>query len=241
MLTIVTTTHDRPFCFSLCEKWVARQTLQPDQWIVVNDSQEPQAYSYTMGQEVVVRDQGQDKLPSICENWLAALPLIKGDVVAVIEDDDWYSPDYLATLVPLLDSVDMAGVSNAYYYTLPTRRWRKLGNKNHASLAATVFRASVLPQMARTCRVFKSVYLDMYLWAECGPVWPGTKTLIPQPLDDGRMLQVGFKRMPGARGLGMGHTNQSGTYDSAWLTLRKWIGREDAKVYKQVWEDHFKR
>jgi hypothetical protein len=75
MITLVTTTRDRALCFGLLEKWMARQSLKWDQWIVVNDGTEP--YNYNLGQTVLKRNPGGDDLPSICENWLAVMPLVQ--------------------------------------------------------------------------------------------------------------------------------------------------------------------
>ncbi len=63
MLTLITTTKDRALCFSLLEKWIARQTLQPDQWLVVNSSENPAAYEYTRGQQVICRSSAAASVP----------------------------------------------------------------------------------------------------------------------------------------------------------------------------------
>lgn len=238
--TIVTTTRDRAFCFGLCERWMERQALKWDQWLVINDGQEP--YQYTMGQQVVNRDPSNDTLPSICENWLAALPLVEGDRVFVVEDDDYYDPRHLETLNAMLNEVDLAGISHDVYFKLPSRRFIRMHNASHASLAATAFRAELLPQIDRICRVFKSVFIDMYLWAEAGNIWPATTRLKPQPLDDGRLLHIGMKNMPGAFGLGLGHQNpDSGSYDPNLAVLAEWAGHDAARVYRQVWADWFSK
>lgn len=109
MITLVTTTRNRSLSFSLLEHWISRQTVQPNQWLVINDGTDP--YSYNHKQQVVLRDPGKDVLPSICENWLAALPLIRGDVV-VAEDDDWLHPEYLATMRELLEAADLVGFTD---------------------------------------------------------------------------------------------------------------------------------
>ena len=238
-ITIVTTTRNRAFCFSLLEKWMANQTMKWDQWIVVNDGTEE--YAYTMGQQVVERDPSGDTLPSICENWRAAIPLIEGDKVIVAEDDDWLHPEYVAKMDRLLDDVDLAGVSHDVYYKLPTRRFVRMHNANHASLACTAFRASLLPDIDHICKAFKNVFIDMILWTHIHTI-EGTFKLIPQPREDGMMYHVGMKNMPGGKGLGLGHENPSnGSTDPNFVTLSKWIGPDDARVYRQTWLDFFSR
>ncbi len=238
--TIVTTTRDRAFCFGLCERWMERQNFKWDQWLVINDGREE--YSYTMGQQVVSRDPSNDTLPSICENWLAALPLVEGNRVFVVEDDDYYDPRHLETLNGMLDEADLAGISHDVYFKLPSRRFVRMHNADHASLAATAFRAELLPRIERMCRVFKSVFIDCYLWVEAGNIWPATKRLSPQPMPDGRMLHVGMKNMPGASGLGIGHKNpHDGSTDPSFAVFAEWVGGEATQVYRRVWADHFNK
>ncbi|WP_020469309.1 glycosyltransferase family A protein [Zavarzinella formosa] len=229
MLTLVTTTRDRPECFSLLERWIVRQTVQPDQWIVVNDGTVP--YQYSLGQTVLQRHPGGDSLPSICENWLSGLPLIHGDKVLVAEDDDWYHGDFIQTMSEMLDVVDLVGVRGNLYYKLPPLKFFQMHNTSHASLASTGFRSSMLPQIERCCRVFKSVYIDSYLWAEATSEGSGVKcALLPNRAEDQRALQVGFKQMPGAKGLGLGHTDDGST-DPGMAVLRGWIGAADTVTY----------
>lgn len=228
-ITAVTTTRGRPWCFGLLEKYVARSLVKPDQWIVVNDG-EP--YDYTMGQEVVARDPSQDTLPSICENWLAALPLIRGDVVVILEDDDWFAPDYVGTMAGYLKDYDLAGLAPAVYYHVPSLRWAGMGNGDHASLACTAFTRAALPQVERCCKVFKSVYIDMYLWAEWGTpmcaVQGRKSVLMPNARGNG-LRHVGLKGLPGAKGLGQGH-QPAGFHDPGGVRLQEWLGA-DADPY----------
>jgi hypothetical protein len=244
MLTIITTTHNRPLCFAILEGWMARQSLQPDQWLVVNDGAEP--YTYSRGQEVITRKPKKTMktldgktVPemSILANWLAALPKIKGDRVAVVEDDDWLHPDYLKTMVGLLDEVDVAGVSGDLYYKLPIKKFIRMHNMNHASLGATVFRSSALPAVERACRLLcpnnNSPFIDMYLWAEAEPIH-GLKTrLVGNRAPDGRAWHVGMKLMPGAAGLGIGH-GHDGSTDPTFAVLRQWVGADACRVFQGV-------
>lgn len=245
MITLVTTTRNRAFSFSLIETYIKKQTFkQPYQWLVINDGTDE--YTYTMGQEVVNRKPKKTmktadgkNVPeiSILANWLEAIPKIKGDKVIVVEDDDWLHPDYLTIMNTLLDEADVAGVSFDLYYKVKSRKYQRMGNPYHASLASTAFRASVLPFVERCCTVLcpanKSVFIDMYLWAEASPMH-GLKTkLVQNKAKDGRALHVGFKQMPGAAGLGGGHTD-TGAIDPTLMMLQSWIGVEDTRAIKGI-------
>lgn len=236
-ITIVTTTHNRAFCFSLLEKWVANQTVKPDQWLVINDSPNPDEYRYNYDQEVVIRKPDQDTLPSICENWLVALPRIKHDLVLVFEDDDWYSPDYIETMAGLLKDAELAGISDAIYYKLPSRRIINMYNREHASLAATGFRRSVCSEVERVCKEYGNVFIDMGLWND----YQGSKKLLPQPRKNGSVYIMQFKLMPGGRGLGIGHMSPyCGTSDPNFWMLKEYIGPAH-QVYKRVWQERFSK
>src|SRR5687768_6841694 len=49
VITVITPTADRPAAWPLAERWMARQTVQPDQWIVADDGIAPAPL--TMGQQ----------------------------------------------------------------------------------------------------------------------------------------------------------------------------------------------
>jgi hypothetical protein len=245
MLSLVTTTRNRPFSFSLVEEWIARQSYrEPWQWLVVNDGTEP--YEYRMGQdgwertpEPTMRTASGKIVPeiSIVANWLEAIPLIEGDKVVVVEDDDWLHPNYLEMMDRELDEADLVGISFDLYWKVRDRKYKRMGNAYHASLGATAFRSYVLPAVKRCCNVLcaknNSVFLDMYLWAEAEPMHGLRTRLIQNKAPDGRAYHVGLKQMPGAPGLGLGHSDD-GAADPQGTMLAEWIGQQDARAIKAI-------
>lgn len=217
-ITLVTTTRNRPIAFNFLQDHISRQTLAHDRWIVINDGIEP--YEYRCGQEVVQRDPKNDKLPSINENWLAALPLIGADdTVLVIEDDDFYSEKYISRLAGLLESVDLAGINDARYFNLESCRYLNLGNTEMAVLASTGFRASYIPEFRKAVES-GSIFIDVSLWnaAVVGRLVSN---------GDGMPLQIGLKGLPlSPGGLGLGHDHRAGIHDPSYSQLRKWMGAE---------------
>lgn len=186
-----------------------------------------------MGQGVVKRKPNKkDALPSICLNWLTAIPHIKGDKLIVCEDDDFYHETWIETLAPLLDQKRLVGVKGDLYFKLKDRQYQIKGNITHASLAATAFKAEMLSFVER-CKLHKSVFIDMFLWAE-GTSENNNWTLIPNRAKDGRALHVGMKQMPGLTGLGFGHTDP-GASDPQFTMLAKWIGAADCRIYRDVY------
>ena len=225
MITAISTTRDRPLCFSLLEQWVAAQTVKPDQWLVVNDTYRPASYAYTMQQEVIHRKRKKVEGLSICENWQAAIPRIKGDVVVVLEDDDYYHPSYIETLSAMLEQAEVAGFTNDVYYNLRLKRFHRRHNVTDCALAATGFRSSLLPRL-KEIATRQSVYLDLPLWDEGDE----RKLTRDNKAPDGLQYHVGLKGMPGLAGLGNGH-GADGSTDPTGQVLRQWVGMEAARVY----------
>lgn len=269
MLTIITTTRDRSAAFQLLEDMVRRQTRQPDRWLVINDGQEK--YEYHCGQEVILRDPSNDRLPSINENWLAALDHLedcsetelaprewyRGPIVCM-EDDDWYAPNYLETVERYLRDFELVGFGYDRYWNVKTGKSLQLHNFLHASLAATAWRSSC-SAMVRKAVEAGSVFIDLHLWhqfwqSDCSGYIafneqeetsginsiPGAHRWQQEcshlTTEPGKPLHVGIKGLPGAVGLGIGHTD-IGCPDSAGVTLRQWIG-DDADVYLRFRRDH---
>lgn len=224
-----------------------RQSLKWDQWLIVNDSLSDDDYDYHPFTHVVRRKQGvgrlktdpktkqilkgkrQPELASICENWLTAIPKIKGDKIIVVEDDDWYHPEYIARLSVLLDDAELVGVNNDLYFNLRTRTFRRCHNLSHCSLAATAFRPSLLPRLKEIAER-GSVWLDMPLWDEGDE----PRLMIDNKASDGRPYHVGLKGMPpSGTGLGMGHDG-SGSSDKGLNVLTQWVGIEDSRLYRSI-------
>jgi hypothetical protein len=230
MLTVLTTSTRRPRQFALLEGYMARQTRQPDQWIVCGE--DLTGYSFSRGQEVIVREpDGPSELHSLCLNCLAALPHVRGRKLVICEDDDWYRPDYLAVMDEALDRAELVGQAPAYYWHVPARRWRNMRNKEHASLAQTGLASSVF-EAFRTCLLNKAVgpWVDMMLWAH----WPGTlqgsSLILPNP--EARPYMVGMKGIPwGLRGAGLGHDPSPGIRDLGLVKLKRWIGPDWKNYY----------
>lgn len=232
MITLLTCTGDRHELFARQERWMQRQTLPYDRWIVVDDGLEPTVP--TLGQEYIRREPNADPKASFAMNMRAGLSAINLQIpnglpvvtnlsppqkVFIVEDDDWYGPRYLETLAPALDQVELVGERHCHYYHVGARVWKLCPNTNHASLCQTAFRSSLIPQIERlTCTQF--ALLDIRSWYE---------------IDCSRRLFdtahcVGLKGQKGRPGITTAHT-PDGTFNSdpEGLKLVEWVGEQDAK------------
>lgn len=156
--------------FSLCEWLIRRQTFEGDiQWIVVDDGITPT--TCTMGQEYVRRSPNLaasigPNNHTVGKNLLEGLKLAKYSKIVVVEDDDYYSPDYVETWARLLDSYSLVGESGAKYYRLDNNTYEHFdtgGYLTHAALARTGFRSSMVKSVMRCCEGDSAV--DSRVWA----------------------------------------------------------------------------
>lgn len=235
-VSLVTPTRNRPAAFVLLERWVQRWAVESDkppsfEWIVGTDGDV--GYAYTMGQEVVRRPSMPDVTgaASLCGNLMAALGRVRGEIVLVLEDDDWYAPAHLDALIAVFNdaAVELAGTVPAFYYHLPSRRWQRMGNKAHASLSQTAFRRSLIPTVIDICRRQRP-FLDMELWRTPGV----TRTLLDN-VAEGKVRHLGMKGLPGERGIGMGHRSLLKHADASLAWLESQIGG-DVQVYEGMAE-----
>lgn len=244
MITAITPTGDRPLAMSLCERWMMNQTVRPDQWIVVDDGMTPIVPTAAM--EYIRREpRAGDPRHTLAINLLQAIPLIKGDKILIIEDDEYYAPTYVEEMSKHLDGSKIAGITQNRYYHLPTGGYYMMHNKGHASLAQTAFTSAFIPTFRGAVEASMYVdFLDIRMWRMAKQslnrqVKFGSRALTTRSRgthdmpkseltlfsDADRPLYVGIKGLPGRAGIGMGHN--AGMYPNRDTggrpVLRKWM------------------
>lgn len=219
-ISVITPTCDRPFGIALCERYMARQTVQPDEWIVADGGQA--LAPLTMGQTHIhePRPAGAGNLTG---NILNALDAVTGDVVVIVEDDDWYRTDHIEMALEGLAGAPVYGCNWLHYYHVGDRRWSKFRNRG-AALCQTAFRRELLDRMkasAEYAASHASYSID-------GRFWSGLERYATAP-----QTVVGIKGLPGTKGLGVGHRSNprvNWTHDPDMTELRRWVG-SDAENY----------
>jgi len=234
-ITAVTCACHRPEAWRLSELWMSRQTRQPDQWLVLDDD-EPRTVC-TMGQEYIFKAEWRGHLSLLCKLWYAVTAnLIRGDAVAIWENDDYYAPDYLKTVASALEGgADLAGEGRTVYYNVRGRWWFAHPAYPHASLCATAFTRVVFPHLLRqidTVAAINDPNVDSNLWTQ----YRGKSSLL-DPAVTGRRLSVGIKGMPGTPGYNMGHDGKwpGCVDDHDLLKLRALVGA-DTSYYEGFYE-----
>lgn len=225
--TLITPTGDRSEAFALTRLWIDRQTVKPDQWIVIDDGLKEILPKHLLkGIDYVRRTPSRDEGHTIIKNIKEAIPLIQGDAILIIEDDDWYGPRYVEVMKEYLTSYNLVGESNARYYHLPTLKWSRIGNGAHASLCQTGFRKEILPIFINCLQ--GDPYIDIRIWSAITE----NKILFSDERDQLR-LHCSMKGLKGRVGIGTGHRGKSRYYnpDVGLNTLIRWVGEENARIY----------
>ena len=227
LVTVITPTGDRPEAFALCERWMSQQTYTGQiQWIVVDDGVEPT--TCTMGQ-TYIRQRPMNH-HSLCRNLRAAIPHIQGECIFVVEDDDYYAPHYLSTMVGRLQRADLVGEFGAKYYYLRHKSFRhNHQSEHHASLCRTGMTRAVLDTLKR-CAFGWHPSVDLRLWR----AWKG-RTFTWRDADGTQSLCVGMKGVEGRHSRGW-KPSRNAVADADLQTLEKWVGREAAEIYRNMIE-----
>ncbi len=232
-LTVITPACHRPEAFALCEKYMARQTVKPVQWLVLDDDETPTVC--TMGQEYYYWPECRGR-GSLARKLRRALSegLVKGDALAIVENDDWYAPDWLEFCIDGLSRVNLFGEGRALYYTVRGRYWFQHHNLEHASLCSTALNRAIFPLFLKQCMLSDEPFVDYLFWpkAECSKFVSD-----PRRHAGKRLRTVGIKAMPGRVGYGGGHRgrDRSAKDDPELKVLRSLIG-EDADLYAPFYD-----
>jgi hypothetical protein len=179
---------------------MARQSVKPFEWIVMDDGAEP--VKCIMGQRHVFCPELRGKTSLLLKlKTVLAAQLVKGDALVFWEDDDRYAPAWLAWCAEKLRDFTLVGEGKAIYYNVAGRWWYEHSNLMHASLCSTALRASLFPVLQQVCNMSSNSFVDEALWLETT-----TPKLLIDPLQSGgKRMVVGMKAMPGRVGYGGGH------------------------------------
>lgn len=219
MLTLLTATGGRPAAFALLEKMMLAQTYAgPVRWIIVDDVHPAQPIAFEReGWELEVIYPDPLWKPgdnTQARNLLAGLAVVPADAkLVVVEDDDFYSPDWLETVDKWLEQAELVGECEARYYNVATKQGRQLHNRNHASLCSTAMRGNAIKTFRAICKTALK-FIDIELWRQTRSRMLFTGSRV-----------TGIKGMPGRGGIGMGHKRDfRGQHDPDGKLLRSWIG-----------------
>jgi len=175
---------DRPKLMSNCLRMMQAQTLKPHTTIIMSGRPESDkcdiTYRYREGYELATK------------MWMYAFGY-GIDVIAFVENDDWYAPDYLETMAREWDAhgrPEIFGTNYTIYYHLKLKRYFILEHYDRASAMNTFIK----PGLRITWPVDEDPYTDMHLWQNCG--------LRGVTFRPGRHISIGMKHGEGMTGGG---------------------------------------
>jgi len=202
---------------------MARQTRQPDEWIVADGGETPARLSMEQSHYIVRRPAGA---LNFAHNLLNGIEAANGDLLIVMEDDDYYAANHIESIVDLAErGYKLLGSEPVQRYYNVAHRCYKLFNNIGASMCQTAIHRSlfsVFRSAIQTCMARNSFGVDTTLWRSIpANEWAFTK----------QMTVVGIKGLPGRAGLGVGHRpDAKWTPDPQFVKLRSWIG-DDVNFY----------
>lgn len=203
---ILTPTGDRAAAFNRCLQMVSTQTVRPREWIIVDDGEIPLTDQMDIPRwaTYIRRIRQPDDPPhTLSTNVLAGLDHVTQTKVVIVEDDDWYAPDYAEFMLPYLDSAEMVGLNNIRYYHLAESMWKTGTHPRHTAFAQTAFkRGPAWASLVEICRsnitdIREKGHLDLHWWRG----FDGPKHLIQTH----PCLHTGLKGGFGRPGLADGH------------------------------------
>lgn len=235
-VTLITPTGERHLAFSLCRRYIDAQSYTgPLQWVIADDGENHLDIDEKMlAREFELvhlkRDSVRDKTKSITGNVSSALFHIKYDKVLIIEDDDFYFPNYIETAIQRLSNCTLVGEGSSRYYNIQFNKYRINHNLEHASLFQTALRSSELEFLWVSCLKRTSAFIDTRLWNKEG--------ITSKKIFVDKLTSVGIKGLPGRSGIGAGHRPGKHSHffqkDPNWKVLKNWIGKENAEVYIEL-------
>lgn len=268
---------DRPQFLAHCLKMMERQSLAPVRVLIVTATS-PQPLSKTCAQ--MPSGEGlNSRLPvsflevpgvqgkfDITKRYRLGYEAMSAevDLIAFIENDDWYAPDYLERMGEewlAQGRPDIFGTGYTIYYHLKQRAWFHWPHTPRASAMNTLLR----PGMDMNWPMDEDPYTDLWLWFNAGllkqgPLSPCANTVLQttdgdekhpdwapnhlpvrritwSPIDKlGRHLAIGLKHGTGLCG-GPNHSNKLNRFkeqDPDMEWLRRVVGNEDLLFYKNL-------
>jgi hypothetical protein len=144
--TITPTRGDRPQFLEFCKHQLSRMKVKPDHSYFIDF---PPASSFP------------DLTPRVKEG-LRQAKLDGFEYAFIVEDDDYYSPDYFERMD--INGHDFIGGLRTTYYNIKTKRYQHLHHDGRSSLFTTGFKISALDKFPWDKIKDTDVRLDIHLW-----------------------------------------------------------------------------
>lgn len=141
--------NDRPAFLANLKRMLQAQTLQPD--IIHFEDYEP------LSSERDITQRYRLAYAKLCNQQI--------DVIALMEVDDWYHPEYLERMVMAWDErgrPDIFGIGYSVYYHLGLQKWFSFEHENRSSAMSTLLK----PDLTLQWPTDADPYTDTCLWKQ---------------------------------------------------------------------------
>lgn len=207
---------DRPELLENCLRMIKTQTIQPCAVELVNHAP-------------------NSKSPDITERYRIGYDRLRNknlDVIAFMENDDWYSPDYLATMIShwiTYGKPTIFGTNYTYYYHIKLFQYFTMYHDQRSSAMSTLIK----PDLYFPWCPDNEPFTDIYLWQKFGNQGQGT---IFKPE---KTICMGMKHGVGLCG-GKSHVDRLNRYEQLDTdkSFLKNIMKEDPKSF-QFYSNYF--
>jgi len=203
---IIPDRNDRYKLLKHCLKMLSKQTMKPTFIEVVDFVNPTDNFDLTLRVRL-----GFNKLKNNC------------DCVLIIENDDYYSENYIETMVNKwveLGKPELLGTDYTYYYHIFKKQYRKLIHKGRASLMNTLINTNLNVNWCDN----NDIFLDLHLWKKHKGL-----TFTPEV-----PISVGIKHGIGLCG-GSGHNRMLLTENDEDLqVLKSLVDNESFNFYKSL-------
>lgn len=123
VVSIITPSFNRPKLLEAQHRIVAAQSVIDFEWLILDDSPQPAAYFQNLGDPRIKYTHMPDRMIVASKrNWLCERS--SAPIIAQFDDDDYYAPDYLATMLARLDETgaDITKLSAWFVYSAQLNR-----------------------------------------------------------------------------------------------------------------------
>lgn len=210
---------DRPKFMLQCLRMLQSQTMQPDELIFAD-------WPATSNE------------CDITDRYRTCYERLNGkgfDFVLFMENDDWYSPEYIETMIhDWIESgkPDLMGIGYTYYYHIGIQKFIKFDHPRRASMMNTLMKCDLKPNWPED----SYPYTDAYLWSRDKN--PDLKKVVVT----GPIISLGIKHGIGKSG-GEYHRTKLERYkdsDPDYAFLSTIIDKDSLNFYQIIKEKSFR-
>lgn len=233
-ITCITPTGDREDSFKEIVTCINNQTVKPDKWIIVDDGVTPLGKDTIDTIEVpysIIR-LAPVNYHSLSRNLLYALDVAPDGHIIIVEDDEWYGPDYIQQRCNELKTVQLTGDRYRYRYSLSNGgTWGISRNSSFSCLHSTAFRSDIKKKVYEAIAASDKHDADVRIWNAI----KADNNLTYCVQANTKPYMVTIKAWPTGRAGTMGlHRRPLGNNDKGLVKLQEWLGNDFERYSKYI-------